>query len=153
MAIALVTSRFSNGDLVFYDKVAGTEIRRVASGQVTQLTAAAVGVTTAGTISGTTSAGAAPTVTVTDCTNLRGSFLLNPVTGGGAQAAGKTATVRFTAALPVTPAAVSLIVTNETDAVVVAGCGVLALDANGFDIYTPALTTAKAYRVYYVVYL
>lgn len=153
MAIALVTSRYSGGDLVFYDRASGTEIRRIPAGQTTALTGGAVGVTTAGTISGTTSAGAAPTVTIGDCTNLRGNFLLNPVTGGGSQAAGKTCTVRFTAALPVTPAAVVLTVTNETDAVVVAGAGPLALDANGFDIYTPVLVTAKAYRVYYVVYL
>lgn len=153
MAIALVKSAFESGDLVFRDRATGTEIRRVAGGQTTQLTGAAVGVTTAGTISGTTSAGAAPTVTIGDCTNLRGNFLLNPVTGGGGQTAGKVATVRFTAALPVTPAAVVLTVTNETDAVVVAGAGPLALDANGFDIYTPLLVTAKAYRVYYHVYL
>ena len=153
MGFANVKSSFESGDLVFRDKVTGTEIRRIAAGQVTQLTAAAVGVTTAGTVSGTTSAGAAPTVTIGDATNLRGNFLLNPVTGGGSQAAGKVCTVRFTAALPVTPAAVVLTVTNETDSVVVAGAGPLALDANGFDIYTPVLTTAKAYRVHYIVYL
>lgn len=153
MAIPLVTSRFSGGDLVFYDKVAGTEVRRIPGGQVTQLTAGAVGVTTAGTISGTTNAGAAPTVTIGDCTNLRGNFLLNPVTGGGAQSAGKVATVRFTAALPVTPAAVQLTLANETDSTAPITYGVLALDANGFDIYASLLVTAKAYRIFYLVYL
>lgn len=153
MAIALVTSRFTGGDLVFYDKTTGTEVRRIPAGRTTQLTAAAVGVTTAGTISGTTNAGAAPTVTVTDCTDLRGNFLLNPVTGGGGQTAGKVATVRFATALPVTPAAVVITVANETDTVVLASAGALALDVNGFDLYTSLLTTAKAYRVQYVVYL
>jgi hypothetical protein len=153
MGMALVKSAFESGDLVFRDRVTGTEIRRIPGGQTTQLTAGAVGVTTAGTISGTTSAGAAPTVTIGDCTNLRGNFLLNPVTGGGSQAAGKVATVRFTAALPVTPACVVISIADETDSTATITAGVLAADANGFDIYSTILVTAKAYRVFYHVYL
>jgi hypothetical protein len=148
-----VRSDWSGGDLVFYDRASGVEIKRIGAGRTTQLAAAAVGVVTAGTISGTTNAGAAPTVTVTDCTDLRGSFLLNPVTGGGGQTAGKVATVRYATPLPVTPACVVINVTNETDGTVVAGFGVLAADVNGFDIYTALLVTAKAYRVFYNVYL
>lgn len=151
MAIALVKSSFESGDLVFRDKATSTEIRRIPGGQVTQLTAGAVGVTTAGTISGTTAAGAAPTVTIGECTNLRGNFLLNPVTGGGGQSAGKVATVRFTAALPVTPSSVQITLANETDSTASITYGVLALDASGFDIYTSLLVTAKAYRIYYQV--
>lgn len=153
MSLAGIKSAFESGDLVFRDRATGTEIRRLPAGQTTQLTAGAVGVTTAGTISGTTAAGAAPTVTIGDCTALRGNFLLNPVTGGGAQAAGKVATVRFPTTLPITPASVVLTVVNETDGTVVAGAGALALAATGFDIYCPVLTTAKAYRVYYTVYV
>lgn len=152
MAMALIKSGFESGDLVFRSKSTGTEVRRIADRTV-QLTGAAVGVTTAGTISGTTSAGAAPTVTIGDCTDLRGNFLLNPVTGGGGQAAGKVATVRFTSALPVTPAAVVITLANETDATAPITYGVLALDANGFDIYASLLVTAKAYRIYYHVWL
>ncbi len=145
-----VRSDWVGGDLVFYDRTNNNEVYRIPA-RGTQLTAGAVGVVTAGTISGTTSAGANPTVTVTDCTDMRGSFLLNPVTGGGAQAAGKTATVRFTSAFATAPSSVVLTVVNETDGTVVAGAGALALDVNGFDVYTPLLTTAKAYRVYYHV--
>lgn len=153
MPMPLIKSAFESGDLVFRSRTSGSEIRRIAD-RTTALTAGAVGVTTAGTISGTTAAGAAPTVTVTDCTDLRGNFLLNPVTGGGAQAAGKVATVRFTSALPVTPAAVTLSMANETDSTAAIVVAALALDANGFDIYVgTALTTAKAYRIYYHVWL
>lgn len=150
MSLANVKSAFESGDLVFRDKTTGSVINRVAA-RTTQLTGAAVSTTTAGNISGTTNAGAAPTITIGDCTDLRGNFLLNPVTGGGSQAAGKVATVRFTSALPATPASVVLVATNETDSVVAVVFGVLALDANGFDIYAAALTSAKAYRIYYTV--
>lgn len=116
----------------------------------TQLTAGAVGVVTAGTISGTTAAGAAPTITVSDATDVRGSFLLNAVTGGGAQAAGKTATVRFLNEYPKAPI-VTVNIVNETDTTVVAGGGAASVTTAGFDIITPALTTAKAYRVNYEI--
>lgn len=120
---------------------------------LTQLTAGAVGTTAAGTISGTTSAGAAPTVTITDCDDRAGSFLLNPVTGGGAQAAGTVCKVRFAREYPQTPTAV--IITgflNETDGNTFVAAGVTALTSAGFDIATGAvLVTAKAYRCTYFV--
>lgn len=117
---------------------------------VTQLTAGAVGVVTAGTISGTTAAGAAPTTAITDCTDRRGNFTLSPVTGGGAQAAGVTATVRFNQEYGDAPAAVIVNVTNETDSTAVAAGATLVTPA-GFGVMTTILTTAKVYRVDYVV--
>lgn len=116
------------------------------------LLAAAVSTTTAGTISGTTAAGAAPTVTVTDATDQRGNFLLNPVTGGGGQAAGKVCTVRFNRAYTTAPGAVVLNAMNETDSTATLVFSASAPTTTGFDIYVgTALTTAKAYRVNYVV--
>ena len=118
----------------------------------TQLTAGAVGTTAAGTIAGTTNAGAAPTVTVTYATDRRGNFLLNPVTGGGAQAAGKVCSVFFAKPYPKVPAAVTVSMMNETDgtATIVAAASVATVA--GFDIYVgTALTTAKAYRIHYSV--
>jgi len=116
----------------------------------TQLTAGAVGVVTAGTISGTTNAGAAPTVAITECTDRRGSFTLSPVTGGGAQAAGVVATVRFANEYGDAVVGVIVSVFNETDQTAVAA-GVTLLTAAGFGIGTTILTTAKVYRVTYVV--
>lgn len=117
----------------------------------TALTAGAVGTTAAGTISGTTNAGAAPTVTVSaDCTDRRGNFLLNPVTGGGAQAAGTVCKVRFAQSYTDAPGAVVVCCTNETDNTAIA-VGVTLITADGFDIQSPVLTTAKAYRITYFV--
>lgn len=116
-----------------------------------QLALGAVGVVTAGSISGTTSAGAAPTVTVTDATDQRGSFLLTPVTGGGAQAAGSVATVRFLKEYPSIPIVLVTLI-NETDgtATIVASSGLVT--TAGFNVFVgTALTTAKAYRVVYYV--
>jgi hypothetical protein len=153
VALALVKSAFESGHLIFRGKTSGNIVGAFLD-RGTQLTAGAVSTTAAGTIAGTTSAGAAPTVTVTDCTDIRGTFLLNPVTGGGAQAAGKVAVVRFTAALPATPASVVLTLANETDTTATIVVAALALDVNGFDIYVgTALTTAKAYRIFYQVIL
>jgi hypothetical protein len=118
----------------------------------TQLLAGAVGTTAVGTIAGTTAAGASPTVTVTDATDERGNFLLNPVTGGGAQAAGKVAVVRFSRAYTTAPGAVQLTMANETDSTATIVVAPLAIATTGFDIYVgAALTTAKAYRISYVV--
>lgn len=115
---------------------------------------AAVGVVTAGTISGTTSAGASPTVALVTgftATQKRGTFELTPVTGGGAQAAGIVATVRFTTALAAKP--VVLVqgnnVTDTTGAVVFSA---INCATTGFDICAgAALTTAKVYRINYTV--
>lgn len=119
----------------------------------TQLTAGAVSTTAAGTISPTTSAGASPTVTVTEADDRAGNFLLNPVTGGGAQAAGTVAKVRFLREYPSPPRAVLLTgFFNETDGNLHVVAGVTLITSAGFDIATGAvLVTAKAYRATYLV--
>jgi hypothetical protein len=114
---------------------------------------AAVSTTTAGTIAGTTSAGAAPTVALPTgftATEKRGTFELSPVTGGGAQAAGIVATVRFTTALSAKPNVIVQMnnVTDTTGAIVVSA---INQATTGFDICVgTALTTAKVYRISYV---
>jgi hypothetical protein len=118
----------------------------------TQLTAGAVGTTAVGTISGTTAAGAAPTVTIGDCTDRRGNFLLNPVTGGGAQAAGEVAAIRFVKPYGAAPGLVLVTVENETDGNASVASAAADVTADGFDLMVgAALTTAKAYRVNYLV--
>lgn len=112
------------------------------------LVAGAVGVVTAGSISGTAAAGAAPTVTAPNATDAAGSFVLNPVTGGGAQSAGVVATVRFAQPYPVAPRAVVVSV-NTGNTVVTAAA--VNLTVNGFDLASTILTTATAYTVQYVV--
>lgn len=122
-------------------------------GTATQLTAGAVSTTAVGTIAGTTAAGAAPTVTIGDCTDRRGNFLLNPVTGGGAQAAGIVAVVRFAKPYGAAPGSVVITnATNETDDNTAVALGSTNITADGFDIVAGAvLVTAKAYRINYVV--
>lgn len=115
------------------------------------LAAAAVGVVTAGSIAGTTSAGAAPTVTAVNATDRRGTFSLNPVTGGGAQAAGTVATVRFAQPYPAIPASVIVTAVNATDTTATATMSANNVTAAGFDIVSTILTTAKAYVVNYLV--
>lgn len=115
------------------------------------LTAGAVSTTAVGTIVGTTSAGAAPTVTVTSANDRAGNFLLNPVTGGGAQAAGNTAKVFFSQPYPSAPRAVIVTAVNETDTTAPITIGAQNITVTGFDIITTVLTTAKAYRVNYQV--
>jgi len=117
----------------------------------TQLTAGAVSTTAVATISGTTSAGAAPTVTITDCTDRRGNFLLNPVTGGGAQAAGTVCKVRFARAYTKAPGLIMLNINNETDGNAPVACAPTLITGDGFDIVSSVLTTAKAYRVDYMI--
>lgn len=130
----------------------GHEQENQGTGQAVQLTAGAVSTTAAGTISGTTSAGAAPTVTIGDCTDRRGNFLLNPVTGGGAQAAGTVAKVRFAKPYTDPIGSVQLVGNNETDGNAPLLLGVALLTGEGFDIVSTVLTTAKAYRISYVVF-
>ena len=120
------------------------------------LTASAVGTTTAGTIAGTTAAGAAPTVAIPSgfvCHDRAGTFELTAVTGGGAQAAGDVATVRFLDEYPATPSAVLLTlydITANPDAVR-AACAT-AVTPLGFNVnVAAALTTATVYRVSYSV--
>jgi hypothetical protein len=120
----------------------------------TALTAGAVSTSAAGTISPTTSAGASPTVTFTTgfaCDDAGGTFELNPVTGGGGQAAGQVALVRFAKPYPKIPnVTVSMVNHTDTTAAIVVGAGTVT--AAGFDVWVgTALTTAKVYRVSYVV--
>lgn len=122
--------------------------------QPTNLAGAAVGVVTAGSIAGTTSAGAAPTVAIPTgftCTDRRGTFELTAVTGGGAQAAGAVATVRFKNQYGTTPNVIlsGYNVTDGTSAIVFAPSSV---GKDGFSVMCgTALTTAKAYRISYTV--
>lgn len=116
------------------------------------LTAGAVSTTVAGTIAPTTSAGATPTVTFAAgqvATDSYGSFTLNPVTGGGAQAAGATATVNF--ANPYgRPPVVQVTVTNNAGPAAVAAYA-SNVTAAGFSVNTAVLTTANVYTVTYQV--
>lgn len=118
----------------------------------TQLTAGAVSTGAVGTIAPTTNAGATPTVTITDCTDRRGNFLLNPVTGGGAQAAGEVAQIRFAQPYGRTPGAILVTVENETDGNAAHTAAAADVTPDGFDLMVgSALTTAKAYRCQYLV--
>lgn len=119
----------------------------------TALTAGAVSTTAAGTISPTTAAGASPTVTFATgqtANDVRGSFTLSPVTGGGAQAAGATALVNFTNPYGTAPACVQVTVTNNAGPAAIAAYA-SGISANGFSVNTGILTTANVYTVTYVV--
>lgn len=122
----------------------------------TSLTASAVSTTTAGTIAGTTAAGAAPTVAIPTgfvATDRAGTFELTAVTGGGAQAAGDVATIRFLNEYSATPAAVIVNLHDVTAAPDVAKtAAATAITTAGFNLNVPsALTTATVYRCSYVV--
>jgi hypothetical protein len=123
----------------------------VADSNGSTLTAGAVGTTVVGTIVGTTAAGAAPTVTVTAANDRRGNFLLNPVTGGGAQAAGVVAKVFFAQPYPAAPGSVIVTADNETDTTAPITVSAANITVTGFDIISTVLTTAKAYRINYLV--
>lgn len=128
----------------------------VQSRPATNLTASAVSTTTAGTIAGTTAAGAAPTVAIPTgfvATDRAGTFELTAVTGGGAQAAGDVATVRFANEYAATPAAVIINFYDVTAAPDVARvAAATAVTTQGFNINVPAvLVTATTYRVSYHV--
>lgn len=113
------------------------------------LAAAAVSTTAAGTIAGTTSAGAAPTVTAVTASDQWGTFTLNPVTGGGAQAAGETVKVFFAQSMRAAPIAVRVAVvdiTTPTTPTAVAAYATSVTSA-GFAVTTAALTTAHNYQV------
>lgn len=121
------------------------------------LTAAAVSTTAAGTIVGTTAAGAAPTITFATgqkANDTAGTFTLNPVTGGGAQAAGAVAQIFFRQPYGQVPTAVVLNVVDQA-----AGAGGVAVAASSSNVLTTgftvnvsgALTTAHNYSVSYSV--
>lgn len=121
----------------------------------TSMTAGAVGVVTAGTISGTTAAGAAPTVAIPSgysANDSRGTFDLSPVTGGGAQAAGDVATVRFVKEYTAKPGAVIVTceaITDPDDNII---CVASDVTTAGFNVLAnAALTTAEVYRITYLV--
>ncbi len=121
----------------------------------TALTAGAVGTSAVGTIAGTTSAGAAPTVsfpTGVQCFDMAGTFELNPVTGGGAQAAGIVAVVTFAQPMIRIPTAINVSMFNLTDTTGAIVAAAAAVTAAGFSLIVgTALTTAKVYRVSYAV--
>lgn len=120
----------------------------------TQMTAGAVGTSAVGTVAGTTSAGAAPTVSFvsgTTCTDAGGRFTLNPVTGGGAQAAGEVAVITFNNPYARIPAIlVSMSNTTDTTAAIVAAATTVTVAGWKLCVGT-ALTTAKAYEVTWTV--
>lgn len=121
----------------------------------TALTFGAVGTSAAGTVSPTTAAGATPTtaaVTGRDCTDRRGAFNLLPVTGGGAQAAGSVAVVKFAKEYAKIPSAVLVTIQNATDTTAAIVASANAVSTSGFNVLVgTALTTAKTYTVEYVV--
>lgn len=121
------------------------------------LTAGAVSTTAIGTIAPTTAAGASPTVTFGTgqaAYDQAGTFTLNPVTGGGAQAAGAVAQVFFANAFEKAPASVQVNVVDQAagagGVAVAAGPG--SITATGFTVnVSGALTTAHNYTVTYTV--
>lgn len=121
------------------------------------LAAGAVSTTAIGTIVPTTAAGANPTVTFGTgqrATDMAGSFTLNPVTGGGAQAAGAVAQVFFANAFEVAPAAV--VVDGCDNAAGASGVAISvaaqSITATGFTVnVSAALTTAHNYTITYSV--
>jgi hypothetical protein len=119
------------------------------------LTAGAVSTTAAGTIAPTTAAGATPTVTFATgqvATDDGGSFTLNPVTGGGAQAAGDVAVVTFATPYPATPKAVLVQLYDQAAGSTAALCAADSISATGFKVsVNSALTTAHSYTVQYWV--
>ncbi len=127
------------------------------NGAGANLTAGAVSTTVQGTIAGLPAAGAAPTVTFGTgqrATDMAGTFTLNPVTGGGAQAAGAVATVFFAQAFEVAPAAVNVDMCDNA-----AGASGVAIAASAQTVTAAsftinvgaALTTAHNYTVLYSV--
>lgn len=130
---------------------------RVTNNSAAALAAGAVSTTAIGTIVPTTAAGASPTVTFGTgqaAYDQAGTFTLNPVTGGGAQAAGAVAQVFFANAFEAAPAAVVVNVVDQA-----AGSGAVAvaaaastITATGFTVnVSGALTTAHNYTVTYSV--
>lgn len=120
----------------------------------TALAAGAVSTTAIGTIVPTTAAGATPTVTAVNANDTAGTFTLNPVTGGGAQAAGAVAQVFFSQPYAQIPKAVVVNVCNNA-----AGASGVAVAASAQSVLTTgftvnvsgALTTANNYNVFYSV--
>jgi hypothetical protein len=115
------------------------------------LTAGAVSTTAAGTIAPTTGAGATPTVTVPNAVDFAGSFVLNPVTGGGAQAAGAVALVTFANPLPSIPKAILVNIYDQANGAAVAAAAGTITTSSFQVLVGVALTTAHNYLVSYEV--
>lgn len=127
------------------------------NGSGASLGAGAVSTTAQGTIVPTTAAGASPTVTFAtgqSACDVAGQFTLNPVTGGGAQAAGAVAQVFFTQAFEGIPKGVVVNVCDNAagSSGVAVASSAQSVTASGFTInVASALTTAHNYFVSYVV--
>lgn len=118
------------------------------------LAAGAVSTTAIGTIVPTTAAGATPTVTAVSACDSAGTFVLNPVTGGGAQAAGAVAQVFFTQSFEVVPKGVIVNVCDNAAGAsgVAVASSAQTITAAGFTVnVAAALTTAHNYTVSYIV--
>ena len=118
------------------------------------LAAGAVSTTAIGTIVPTTAAGATPTVTAVTAVDECGSFTLNPVTGGGAQAAGAVAQIFFQNAYEVIPKSVVVNVCDNAagSSGVAVAASAQTITTTGFTVnVSAALTTAHNYNVTYIV--
>lgn len=132
-------------------------VQQATNNSASNLTAGAVSTTAIGTIAPTTAAGNAPTVTFGTgqrATDTAGTFTLNPVTSGGAQAAGAVVQIFFANSYQVAPAAVVVNVVDQaagSSAVAVAAAA-STITATGFTVNVSAgLTTAHNYTVTYSV--
>lgn len=124
------------------------------SSQPTALTAGAVSTTAVGTIAPTAAAGATPTVTAVNANDTAGTFVLNPVTGGGAQAAGAVALVTFAQPYGAIPKAVNVSICNNAAGAsgIAVLCAAQSITAASFTINVGAvLVTANNYTCTYSV--
>jgi hypothetical protein len=125
--------------------------------QAAALAAGAVSTTAIGTIVPTTAAGAAPTVTFAAgqrANDTAGTFVLSPVTGGGAQAAGAVAQVFFANPYEIAPASVVVGVCDNAAGAsgVAVASAAQSITTTGFTVnVSAALTTAHTYDVSYAV--
>ena len=121
------------------------------------LAAGAVSTTAVGTIAPTTAAGATPTVTFGTgqaACDTAGTFTLNPVTGGGAQAAGAVVLITFQQAFETVPKGVIVDMCDNAagSSAVAVSCAPQSITAASFTInVASALTTAHNYTCTYVV--
>ena len=118
------------------------------------LAAGAVSTSAAGTLAPTTAAGQTPTVTSVNANDTAGSFVLNPVTGGGAQAAGAVVQVTFAEPYAVTPKGVVVDMCDNAGgaSAVAISAAAQTVTTTGFTInVASALTTAHNYFTSYIV--
>ena len=132
-------------------------VNRATNNSAAALTAGAVSTTAIGTIAPTTAAGASPTVTFGTgqaAYDSAGTFTLNPVTGGGAQAAGAVVQIFFANAYEAAPAGITVGVVDQAagSGGVAVAAAASAITATGFTVnVSAALTTAHNYTVSYIV--